>query len=579
MAIGTLDFSLPKPGWLNFGRTAPPGNELALQATLPVFSGSLNWVRGKRLAVRCTVVWGGGVPMPARQTVIGSTPTPLDFGQRIVWGEGLPTTARQRIGWNAGMPVQAGQRIAWQSSLPTITAQRIVWNGGQPILTAQRSVWGDGQPTITGQRIVWSGGQLLSVGRVVRWAAGLPIAGRLRVRWAAGLPVGVRLRLWWAHARPPAHGRTRSLHPSAPPGRVLGSLNFVCPAPGRLNFGNTCFGSGRLLVPIQESYIVLNASSLIRLADGADIPVSDLTLTLGIDSWCWTLAASIIDRAGYERIPQAPGRVQATVNGFPFRFVVDEVTFQRGFNKFSGSLSGRSPLALLSAPFSGTKSAREASLKTAAQLALQELPLNYALDWQLPDWSVPGGVFQYENLTVMEIITRIVKAAGGRVVPDPTDDLLLHAVPKWRQKPWAWAFVPDVTLPSSYTLEEHLSQSAGARYESILVSGGAQQGVVVQATREGTGGMSTAPAQQEALLTALEPATAKAIQALADLWPMRRFSLSMPLQAPPDGAGLILPGTTLDFADGLDGWRGLVVETKITARWNEGMQHLEVVSP
>lgn len=579
MTIGTLNFSLPAPGWLDFGRTAAPANELAIGGVLPAPVGALQWVPGRRLSMSCTVVWGGGVPIAARQTVIGSTPTPLHSAQRIVWGDGLPTTARQRIGWQSGVPVHPGQRIAWQSGQPTITAPRIAWNGGKPILTGQRSVWNGGLPTATSQRIVWSGGQLLSVGRVVRWAAGLPVGVRLRVGWGHGLPIGVRLRLWWAHARPPDHGRTRSLHPSPGVAAVIGALNFVCPAPGRLNFGNTCFGSGRLLVPIQESYHVLNASSLIRLADGADIPVSDLTLTLGIDSWCWTLAASIMDRTGYERIPQAPGRVQATVNGFPFRFVVDEVTFQRGFNEFGGSLSGRSPLALLSAPFSGTKSAREASLKTAAQLALQELPLNYALDWQLPDWSVPGGVFQYENLTVIEIIARIVKAAGGRIVPDLADDLLLHAVPKWKQKPWAWTFVPDVTLPSSYVLEEHLSQTSGAKYESILVSGGAQQGVVVQATREGTGGMSTAPAQQEALLTAMEPATAKAIQALADLWPMRRFSLSMPLQAPPDGAGLILPGTTLDFADGLDGWRGLVVETKITARWNEGTQHLEIVSP
>ena len=363
-------------------------------------------------------------------------------------------------------------------------------------------------------------------------------------------------------------------------GKLWGRLNFVCPAGSFLNFGSLCFGSAMLAVPIRRSYRVINSAALIRVSDSADIPVSNLTVGIDWESWCWTLSATLMNRTGYERVPAAPGLVQATINGFVWRFVVDEVDYSRAFNDFGGQLTGRSPIALMAEPYSLAKSYWETSTKTAQQLMLQELPEGYSLSVSLPDWTVPAGVFKYENLTPMEALIRIAKSCGGKVYAHKTDQTL-YAVPKWPRKPWDWLSSPaTVTLPSSYTLKENLKQQEGFEYEAIMVSGGVDSGIVAICKRAATGGLTHAPSVVDTLITHLDAAEPRAIQELADQWPMKRYTLELPLQATPAGAGLIEPGIVLDFADGEeDGWRGLVTGVTINATWDSVQQTVEVVAP
>lgn len=323
---------------------------------------------------------------------------------------------------------------------------------------------------------------------------------------------------------------------------------------------------------------MLNSAALIRVSDSADIPVSNLTVALDWESWCWTLSATLLGRTAYETVPAAPGLVQATINGFIWQFVPDEVSYSRTFGLFGGQLTGRSRVAELASPFALARSYREGGLRTAEQLALQELPEGYTLDWQLPEWTVPADTYQYENLTPMESITRIAQAAGGRLYPDPVLKTI-HAVPKWPQRPWYWTFVTDATLPSSYALKEAMANQQGTAYEAIMASGGARNGAIALCKITGTGGATYAPAAVDTLITHVDAGTARAVQELADSWPMRRYTLELPLQASPAGAGLILPGTTLDFSDGEDGWRGLVTGVSITARRESTIQTLEIVSP
>lgn len=323
---------------------------------------------------------------------------------------------------------------------------------------------------------------------------------------------------------------------------------------------------------------MINTASLIRVADGADIPVSNLTVQIDRDSWCWSLSATLLGRAAHDLIPAYPGRVRATINGFAWEFIVDDRRYSRAFGRFEASITGRSPVAAISAPYAAPSSATVASLRTAAQLVTERLPMDWTLDWTLNDWTVPAGSFAYQNLTPMEQILRVVKATGGMVQADPTD-LTLHTQRRWPQRPWAWtSFVPDASLPSSYTLTEALQPKLGAEYEAILVTGGVE-GLAVIATRTGTGGATFAGGIADNLLTHLDPATERAAQELADQWPMKQYTLTLPLQASPAGAGLILPGTTFDFVDGEDGWRGLVTGVSISANFNSIQQTLEVVSP
>jgi hypothetical protein len=323
---------------------------------------------------------------------------------------------------------------------------------------------------------------------------------------------------------------------------------------------------------------VLNQSSLLRLSDTVDIPVTRLSVGLDQASWCWTLQATLPNPEAIALVPAYPGKVRATINGFSWDFMVDEVSWTRRFGEWTATLNGRSPAAQYAEPYAPARVYRETETKTAEQLVLQELGLGWTLDWQLPMWTVPEEVYQYENLTPIESMNRIAKSAGGWLYADSQANVL-HIVPKWPQKPWAWTFIPDASLPSSYTLSENQQPVVSTAFESILVSGGVD-GIAVICTRTGTGGESVAPAVVDRLITDMEPAQARAIQELADLWPVKQYTLTLPLQAQPTGAGLILPGTTFDFVDGeTDGFRGMVTGVSINATWNNVQQTLEVVSP
>ena len=402
------------------------------------------------------------------------------------------------------------------------------------------------------------------------YQAGLPGIEVIRNFYQAGIPVGIPGWTVWQQAIPPPP-RWRILSPPRPPRpRRTGRLNFACWAPGFLNFGAACWGSGPLWPLIRRSYLVRNTASLIRIRDEVDIPVTQLTVALDINSWCWTLRARL-PLSSIAGVPTYPGTVRATINGFAWDFIVDDLNWNRTFGAGEATLNGRSPAARYAAPYALARSGQESALRTAEQQVQQALGPGWSLDWQLPEWTIPGG-------TLIEIMLRVVKAAGGWLAADPQAPVL-HVVPKWQQKPWAWSFAPDLSLPASYVLTETQQLTGDTAFESILISGG-KEGWVVLATRAGTGGTTTAPAVVDRLITDVPAAAGRATQELADLWPLKHYTLTLPLQATPAGSGVLLPGTTLDFLDGAEnGFRGRVVGVSIRTAWNAILQTVEVVAP
>jgi len=579
MSLGVLDFTLPRPDFLNFGRTAQPDNELTIQYTMAPLTGVLSFFIGFRLAYHSAVVWQSGTPIQVAHLVTHQSATPRASTPAMLCGAAERLTGAVAIVSHQALPTPDTTAVPWMR----------LWS--QPMHPSIR--WGSADPHAEIFSIPCDVGEMIQQTDASCWMAGdslravvsLPSQAGIRIRyvpsmpWSAGHADPQPISVLWDHGKPAPHGWRSSILPLPTDGKAWGRLNFVCPAGGTLNFGNACFGASRLLVAVQRSYRVINSAALIRVSDSADIPVSRLTIGLDWESWCWTLSATLMNRTGYERIPSAPGLVQATINGFVWRFVVDDVDYSRAFNTFGGQLTGRSPIALLAEPYTLQKSYRETSLKTAQQLLLQELPEGYSLTVTLPDWTIPANVFQYENLTPMEALIRIAKSCGGKVYAHKTDQTI-YAVPKWPRKPWDWNAAADVTLPSSYTLKENLKQQEGFEYEAVMVSGGVDSGIVAICKRTGTGGLTHAPSAVDTLITHLDAATPRAIQELADHWPMKSYTLELPLQATPAGAGLIEPGTVIDFADGEDeGFRGLVVGVSISASWNEVTQTLELIAP
>lgn len=73
-------------------------------------------------------------------------------------------------------------------------------------------------------------------------------------------------------------------------------------------------------IPTLETYRVLNSCSLVRLPDRTPLPVTSLSVEADVDSWCWSLTATLAGPAGWDLLaPQAPGflpvEVEAMING------------------------------------------------------------------------------------------------------------------------------------------------------------------------------------------------------------------------------------------------------------------------
>jgi hypothetical protein len=479
----------------------------------------------------------------------------------------------------AAEPVQASAlQCSWWNS-GSLLSHAITITAGNPAqqVALQRSPWGNADPL----GLIGGAGTLYPVITPIAQQSPWHNANRLHVgnatNWQTALPMPELWRSWWSSAMPPPPGIRYRPPPVVPPLRPKGRLDFRCPAPGVLAFGSGCFGSAGWLVTIKEVYRVLNSGSLIRISDGADIAVSDMTIDIDRNSWCWTLSASLIGREAADRATERT-EVEATINGFQWRFVLDSQTRSREFATCSGTAHGRSLAAWLSAPYAAPSSLLETEAKTAEQLALQALPLGWFLDWQLPTWTVPGRVWQYQNLTVIEAINRIAKSAGGIVQADPVTQKLWLSK-RWPVRPWNWSTsTPFATLPSAYCTKEEREGIPGTPFEAIMIYGGADNGEVVMATRAGQAGLLVAEPVNDSLITDIEPGKERAAQELADQWPLRQFSISLPLQAQPAGAGLIQPGLFFDFSDGLDGWRGLVTAVSIRASFGTVTQTVTAVS-
>ena len=93
------------------------------------------------------------------------------------------------------------------------------------------------------------------------------------------------------------------------------------------------------------------------------------------------------------------------------------------------------------------QSVSESAAATMAQLAKALLPFGWTLDWQAPDWLVPGGFFSLDNQTPIEAIKYLAEAAGGFVLPHQRDRHLIIK-PRYPTVPWQLdGALADVAIP------------------------------------------------------------------------------------------------------------------------------------
>jgi hypothetical protein len=435
--------------------------------------------------------------------------------------------------------------------------------------------------------------------------AGLGRSSPLLTRWERGAAyrfgalssAGAALRsnrgwqLRFQDAWVPRAGRTTVSGPSVPPVRdpcylpdthLLFDLMwagdtglvFICerhstPQPPRTT----------VVVPIRRIYMVVNNVSLHRVDGNIELPTLSMTLGLDVDSWTWSFSAALPGQALADLEPAgngSPVEVEAIINGTAFRALVESIERTREFGTNELRISGRGKTALLDAPYAPILTFTNTQARTAQQimgdvLTINGVPLGWSIDWGLPDWSIPAGVFNHQG-TYIGALNKIAGAAGGYVLPHAANQTI-RILPRYPTVPWDWgSVVADFQLPVDATSRESLRWVEKPAYNRVFVTG-QEVGVLGQVTKSGTAGEVLAPMVVDALVTSAIAARQRGISILADTGRQLEVSLCLPVLAE---TGIIVPGAFVDYQDGGVSRRGLVRSTQVQAGLPEVWQTLGV---
>ena len=332
-------------------------------------------------------------------------------------------------------------------------------------------------------------------------------------------------------------------------------------------------------VPIQEVYVIVNTFSLLRADTAEALYALDFAASLEVDSWTWSWSAAI--PATQESVVRSPTpgecvEVIATINGTALRLVVERLRRERRFGAATLSISGRGRAAWLAAPYSLRQTVANAESRTAQQLlndalTVNGVPIGWAVDWRLTDWTVPAGAWSQTG-TYMEAAQRIADAGGGYIQSHPTAPTLI-VLPYYPTPPWQWAEqIPDLVLPEAVCVTEGIEWLDQPPYNAVWVVGGAA-GRRDQITRAGTAGDCVAPTVVDPLATDTAMTRQRGLRVLADTGRQAHLNVSLPVFAE---IGLITPGQLVQYTERGITRRGLSRAIRVECDFPQFRQTLQI---
>lgn len=505
------------------------------------------------LTASTTARWAASKVAEVTKTLVGPATARLDDTRAVPWAIGVPAQRAHTTQWVPGRTADRARTAPWVWRGRTLDKPRQApWGRARVADDQVHAPWGrfDRWP-LTAAVVPWGKARPEDLPRLLPW--GLPRSLDPRpVRNVFPLVRSADLPQWVPWTR-----YSRQLQPGwgvvSPPG----------PTPNP---------DGTWIVPIQQVYIVLNESTLVRVSDNAVIPTLSLSLTLDADSWTWGWSASV----PYSAIGllERGVELQAAVNGEVVRLVLDSFTRSRSFGKDTLALTGRgrnAPLSIESLTFGNLTSSR-----TAQQLAYDSLldngvPLDWSIAWGLTDWLVPASAWSLQGSRI-DAIKALAAAAGGYVQPHNTDPVLrvLHRYPT---APWDWAGVtPDYELPAAVVTQEGIEWVSKPAYNRVFVSGQVG-GVLGQITRTGTAGDQVAAMVTDALVTHIDAARQRGLAVLGDTGEQALVTLRLPVL---EETGVITPGKFVRYVDGATTRLGLVRSVGVSVGMPEAWQTIKV---
>lgn len=320
----------------------------------------------------------------------------------------------------------------------------------------------------------------------------------------------------------------------------------------------------------------------------------DVTAQIDTDSWLWDFRITVPKKDYVDLVkPQGSNfvSVEIEVNGHKWSCMIEGWRESRTFGYGAWELYGRSPSAVLGAPYCLPQNFTNDAARQGRQIMDDVLQYSgYSVDWTptawlnpVTDWLVPANIFSYSQATLIDALKVIAGSVGAylQTYQDPVTDPKLIVLPRYPDQPWFWVSkLPDRAV------SDNMAWEIGRRYVSrpiinSVIASGTSAGVAVRLTRQGTAGDLAGAMLIEDLITTAAAGTERARMELhrSGDWvehTLRLFSLY------PSGTepGLVLPGHFLSVEESGQTWKGQVIGTAINAGMNNGVlqvsQTLEV---
>lgn len=396
-----------------------------------------------------------------------------------------------------------------------------------------------------------------------RWQEATPLGFTLGgQRWQLGLQLHKGWLSRWEEAMQPPWGTSPPPKPPIKPerpdkrtkvlvfGRQRGdaSLEFVW------------YPDNTHVIPTRRVYFVINSATIKRLSDGMLIPAESINVEIDADAWAWQFSAQLPLISLAEAVDNE--EVEILINGHRWVFKAERWSDASAFNEESATISGRSLTAYLSSSYVVPASDTEANDRTMAQLAEQQLPTGWTLDWQAANWLVPGNNWSFENETPITAIQRLAEAAGAFVLPDMANKAIT-VKPRYPALPWQLASTPpDVVIPRSIMLTKGRQRDRGKEVNGVWVSSGGNVLGPCLVKRQGSGADRLLPAKLNPLMVDTDGIRALGSALLAEAGARTDDDIDIPLS---EDTGLLLPGLIAATPDGKGYTRGL----RISASWSE----------
>lgn len=505
----------------------------------------------RRVVASLQASWSQGHAVQQDLRAVAASGRAQDIAARAAWGSGHAVQTQQRAPWVPQRRVDGQRRAPWgrYGSRPALEP-RMPWGVARRVDDESRAPWGRyaARPVLE-PSMPWGVAVALDLQRRAPWGQYLARPARsLQAPW-------VRVRRADLEQWMPWTKFSRRVDPGwgvvVPPGNPPTDDN------------------GTVLVPIRKAYMVRNEITLLRVDGGLSIPMYTFSMSLDADSWTWQWSATLPATALALVLPSSDGdpvEVQATVNGIPFRLLVEQLAKPREFASHRVNVSGRGIAAVLDDPYAPVLNHGNTSPRTAQQLMADVLTLNgvgigWDVDWGITDWLVPGNVWAHQG-TYMGALRDIADAAGAYLQPHDTDRTL-QVRARYPQMPRDWTLdMADIELPAGVAATESIEWVRKPSYDRVHVSG-TTAGGLYEVNLTGGGGLLSAPMVTHPLITHVDAGRQRGIAVLADTGLQQPVTLRMQVL---EESGLIKPGMFVRYP--VDGVMRLGLVRSTSVEWD-----------